>query len=327
MNESKYLFIVLIITLLTRYNEVLSQMRTDELVIKNAVIAHRGMPYHAPEETAPSYWLAKKLGADYLEADLQRTKDGIIICLHDDNLQRTTNIKTIYPDRAHLPLNMFTLEELKKLDAGTWFNDANPGQARDSYIGLSILTLHELIDIAEANNDFIGLYLETKKPELFPNIERDLFELLSKRGWVNNPKKKLILQSFSNRSLKLLNMYFEETPKCMLIWNDEEFLVGGVTREKLKSALLFGKKHGAEIIGPSFNGDLNDYYNLMENWMVKMYHDMGYIIHPYTFDTKNDIRNILPLSDGQFSNRSDLLLDYFDRQHKSINEILTELNY
>ncbi len=326
MNPSKYFYIALTIILLSNNYKALNQMKSNELVVTNAVIAHRGMPRNAPEETAPSYWLAKNLGADYLEADLQRTKDGVIICLHDNDLKRTTNIEEVFPGRALFPASMFTLAELKKLDAGTWFNKANPDFARESYVGLSILTLDELIDIAEANNDSIGLYLETKKPELFPNIEKELFELLDKRGWVDNPNKKLILQTFSNTSLKLLNQYFPNTPKCMLLWNGEEFLFGGVTPSKLKNALEFGVEHGAGIVGPSFKGEMNEYFNLMEDWMLEMYHSMGYIIHPYTFDTKSDL-SYTKKSEGQFTNRTDLLLNYYGREHKSINAILTELNY
>ena len=326
MNSSKYLYIPLIILLLSFNHKVISQMKSPEFIVNNAVIAHRGMPRHAPEETAPSYWLAKSLGADYLEADLQRTKDGVIICLHDNNLQRTTNIDAVYPKRASQSANMFTLAELKKLDAGAWFNTAYPEQARESYIGLPILTLEELIDIAEANNDSIGLYLETKEPALFPNIEKELYELLKKKGWVNNPKKKLILQTFSSKSLTLLNQYIPNTPKCMLLWNDEEFLADGITPKKLKKALKFGKQHGATIVGPSFSGEMNSYFNLMEDWMVEMYHSMGYIIHPYTFDTSSDL-TYTQQSDGQFTNRADLLLDFYKKEHKSINEILSELNY
>ncbi len=326
MNSSKYLFIVLIIIYLTSCKEVSNQDKLQNMVIENAVIAHRGMPRHAPEETAPSYWLAKKLGADYLEADLQRTKDGIIICLHDNNLKRTTNIEEVYPDRSDDPVSMFTLAELKKLDAGSWFNKTNPDFARPSFNGLHIITLTELIDIAEADHGNIGLYLETKNPELFPNIEKDLFDLLDARGWANNPDKKLILQTFSIESLKNLNEHFSNTPKCMLLWNDEEFLIGGVTPEKLQKALSYGKVYGANIVGPSFKGELNDYYNLMEDWMVELYHDNNYIIHPYTFDTQSDL-NYAPFCEGQFTNRSDLLLDYYKREHKSIEKILIELNY
>ncbi len=326
MNPSKYLYIILIIITLKGCDKVNNQDKPTNMVVKNAVIAHRGMPKHAPEETAPSYWLAKKLGADYLEADLQRTKDGVIICLHDNNLKRTSNIEEIYPQRADEPVSKFTLAELKKLDAGSWFNKANPEQARESYVGLSIITLGELIAIAEADSSITGLYLETKNPELFPGIEKDLFAFLTTKGWVNNPAKKLVLQTFSIKSLKYLNKYFSNTPKCMLLWNGEEFLIGNANQEKLQKALSYGKVYGANIVGPSFTGTQNNYYNLMEDWMIALYHKNNYLIHPYTFDTETDLK-YAPLSDGQFSNRSDLLLDYYKRTHHPINDILVELQY
>ena len=61
-------------------------------VPRPAIIAHRGASYFAPEETAPAYLLAREMGVDYLELDLQRTKDGVLIALHDDDLRRTTNV-------------------------------------------------------------------------------------------------------------------------------------------------------------------------------------------------------------------------------------------
>lgn len=327
MNLNIFFINILIINLLFTFNKVLGQENIDISASKNVIIAHRGMPRHAPEETAPSYLLAKELGVDYLEADLQRTKDSVIICLHDANLKRTTNIEEVFPKRANLPVSSFTLSELKQLDAGSWFNKKYPKHSRKRYQNLKILTLEELIDIAEAGEQSTGIYLETKRPELFPGIEKQLFHLLSDKGWVNNPNKNLILQTFSTKSLELLNQYFPDTPKCMLIWNREEFLKGGVNPKKLEQALVFGKSHGASIVGPSFKGAKNLYPNLMKKWMVEMYREMGYTIHPYTFDTEADIKKYAPLSDGQFTNRSDLLLDYYKRPHETVDNLLNDLGY
>ena len=62
------------------------------------VIAHRGASYDAPEETEPAYLLARELGAAYLELDLQRTADGVLIAFHDDDLRRTTDVEAIFPE-------------------------------------------------------------------------------------------------------------------------------------------------------------------------------------------------------------------------------------
>ncbi len=65
-------------------------------------IAHRGASAYAPEHTLAAYRLAIQQGADYVEPDLQLTKDGVLVCLHDTTLERTTNVRTVYPDRGRL---------------------------------------------------------------------------------------------------------------------------------------------------------------------------------------------------------------------------------
>lgn len=96
-------------------------------------IAHRGASAYAPEHTLAAYELAIAQGADFVEQDLAVTKDGVLICLHDPSLERTTDVATRFPDRfteitfegrrrkAWLA-NDFTLAEIKTLDAGTWFD-------------------------------------------------------------------------------------------------------------------------------------------------------------------------------------------------------------
>ena len=61
-----------------------------------AVMAHRGSTYWAPEETESAWRWAREMGADYLESDLQCSKDGVIIANHDDNLKRTTNVEELF---------------------------------------------------------------------------------------------------------------------------------------------------------------------------------------------------------------------------------------
>ena len=139
-----------------------AELATNEGIPYPAVIAHRGASYDAPESTAAAYKVARDLGADYLELDLQRSKDGVLFALHDDNLQRTTDVASKFPERKDSPANAFTLAELKTLDAGSWFNSAYPDRARPAYAGLKILTLDEVIDIAQGNPlHKPGLYIET----------------------------------------------------------------------------------------------------------------------------------------------------------------------
>ena len=116
---------------------------------KNIIIAHRGTEFWAPEESEAAMRWARNMGADYLECDLQKTKDGVILALHDESLLRTTDVEVVYPNRKNDYTSAFTYQELLKLDIGSWFNEANPEQARASFVGQDILTLEDVLAIAE----------------------------------------------------------------------------------------------------------------------------------------------------------------------------------
>ena len=126
-----------------------SAKKVRDYMMKDMVIAHRGTTYWAPEETESAFRWARNIGADYLELDLQITKDSFLIALHDNDLRRTTNISSVFPERDSLPTLNFTLKELRSLDAGSWFNISRPDQARKSFENLKIMTLKDVIMIAE----------------------------------------------------------------------------------------------------------------------------------------------------------------------------------
>jgi glycerophosphoryl diester phosphodiesterase len=297
-----------------------------------AVIAHRGASFDAPESTAAAYKLARDLGADYLEMDLQRSKDGVLFALHDNNLQRTTDVATRFPDRKDSPANAFTMAELKTLDAGSWFNTAYPDRARPSYAGLKILTLDEIIDIAQGNPlHKPGLYIETKEPKQFPGIERDLKDKLQDRGWlspagsklaksdlaVGQGKGKVVLQTFEKSSLELLEKEMPKVPKILLLWVGEgsiepkskvTFAESGdkdkatyyakqepKDKAEFQQWVEYAKAQGAIGIGPSAaltQGGDQSYSDLVKPWMNQFTHDQGLLVHVYTIDDAVDYQKV-----------------------------------
>ncbi|WP_371919613.1 glycerophosphodiester phosphodiesterase [Pseudomonas sp. BBP2017] len=304
-----------------------------------AVIAHRGASFDAPESTAPAYLLARELGADYLELDLQRSKDGVLVAVHDDNLQRTSDVAQRFPERKDSPVSAFTLAELKSLDAGSWFNQANPERARERFKGLQILTLDEVMDIAEGHPDKRpGLYIETKVPTLFPDIEADLKARLQARGWLDRPGR-VVLQSFDRNSLALLHKEMPQVPKVLLLWigkgniepaSRQSFAESGETdkaafyarqqpRDKAEFArwLDYAKDAGAIATGPSAAltaGGAQSYADLVQPWMNQLTHDKDLLVHVYTVDEDVDFAKVMAAGvDGIFTNRSGQLLRYFAR--------------
>lgn len=89
-------------------------------------IAHRGARSLAPENTLAAARVAYEIGADLWELDVAMTADGELFLVHDDTLARTSNVEAIFPDRAPWSNHLFTLEEVRRLDFGTWFLEKDP---------------------------------------------------------------------------------------------------------------------------------------------------------------------------------------------------------
>ncbi len=85
------------------------------------VTGHRGGRALGPENTLAAARAGHAAGADMWELDTQLTKDLMPMVLHDATLKRTTNVAKVFPKRANAPLSAFTVAEVKKLDAGSWW--------------------------------------------------------------------------------------------------------------------------------------------------------------------------------------------------------------
>ncbi|MFI1361506.1 glycerophosphodiester phosphodiesterase [Streptomyces griseochromogenes] len=163
---------------------------------KPTVIAHRGASAYAPENTLASIDKAAKLGFSWVENDVQRTKDGELVVIHDDSLERTTNVKKVFPGRAPWKVKDFTAAEIARLDAGSWFSPA--------YAGTRVPTLRQYMCRVEHNHE--KLLLEIKNPELYPGIEQQTLKLLGNAGWLDRQHLgRLIVQSFSADSVRTVH--------------------------------------------------------------------------------------------------------------------------
>src|SRR5687768_8208244 len=134
---------------------------------KKQLVAHRGASAYAPEHTLEAYRLALEQGADFVEQDLAVTKDGVLVCIHDLTLERTTNVEEVFPDRfvedkrggtslRSWRVHDFTLAEIERLDAGSWFHP--------KFAGARIPTFQHAIDLVRGK---AGLYPELKDPAFY----------------------------------------------------------------------------------------------------------------------------------------------------------------
>ena len=117
---------------------------------KNTIIAHRGASEIAPENTLIAFQYAKNNNINWIEFDIQLTQDNIPVVIHDSNLDRTTNSR----ENIDIDINIDQIKynDLKKLDAGSWFNQ--------KFKSTKIPSFQETFEFCNNNN--INLCIEIK---------------------------------------------------------------------------------------------------------------------------------------------------------------------
>lgn len=164
-------------------------------------VAHRGASAYAPENTIEAFRLAARQGADMFELDVQQTEDDELILMHDTTLARTTNAESVFPGRAPWRVADFTLEEIRELDAGSWFGPA--------FAGEPVPTLEEALE--EMRGTGLGLLLEIKAPHLYPGIEERTAREL-RRSW----RGEVAVQSFDWDSMRTFHRVMPGVPVGLL---------------------------------------------------------------------------------------------------------------
>ncbi|WP_429877385.1 glycerophosphodiester phosphodiesterase [Fictibacillus sp. NRS-1165] len=241
-------------------------------------VAHRGASGYAPEHTLTSYHMGDKMHGDYIEIDLQMTKDGKLIAMHDETVDRTTNGTGKVKD--------FTLKQIKQLDAGSWFNEKYPQYAKPMYKGLKVPTLEEIFKTFGKNKNY---YIETKSPDVYPGMEEKLLQLVNQYH-IN--KDTLLVQSFSKDSLLKVHKLDPSLKLIQLLEYKENAVL---TDQDLTSY-----KQYAAGIGPNFN--------YLDKAYVQKAVKSGLEIHPYTVNETTDMKRLMDWGvTGMFTNFPDRL--------------------
>lgn len=247
-------------------------------------VAHRGASAYAPEHTLPSYKLGDKMKGDYIEIDLQMTQDGHLICMHDETLDRTTNGSDQVKDH--------TLAEIKKLDAGSWFNEKYPQYAKPEYAGQQVPTLDEVLEHFGPNKKY---YIETKAPHVYPGMEEKLLETLERHRLLRKNslrKGHVLIQSFSQESLLKVHRLNPDIPLVQLLSYPSP---ATITDEELAAV-----KSYAIGVGPNFQ--------MVDREYVQKVRKHGLDIHPYTVNSKEDMKKLIDWGvTGMFTNHPDRL--------------------
>ena len=163
----------------------------------------------APENTLAAVRSAVAAGADHVEVDVQRTRDGALVVVHDTTLVRTTDAALVLGGASPWRVGELTLAQVQRLDAGAWHHPA--------YGGERVPLLREVLDTLAGTRT--GLLLEVKAPHLYPGVEADVAaELRAHPHWRGHAARtgRLVVQSFDHRVMRAFKELAPDVPVGLL---------------------------------------------------------------------------------------------------------------
>lgn len=232
-------------------------------------LGHRGASHDAPQNTLAAFRLANEYGADGYELDVQLTKDGVPVVIHDFIVDKTTD--------GIGPVAGFTLAALKRLDAGVRFSP--------QFAGERIPTLAEVFDVLEPHS-IVNVELKTKS--LGDNgLERATIQLIRERGL----QDRVILSSFNPFSLLRVRRMAPELKIGLLYAPDLPLY--------LRKAWL------RPVVQPHA---LHPHFRMVDERYMRWAKQRGYEVNVWTVDDPEDMRRLAMLGvNAIITNRPDVL--------------------
>ncbi|WP_349408871.1 glycerophosphodiester phosphodiesterase [Pseudalkalibacillus sp. SCS-8] len=220
------------------------------------VVAHRGAAGYAPENTIAAFEKAVDMDSDYIELDVQMSKDGQLVVIHDTTVDRTTDGTGKVGD--------LTYDALRELDAGSWF--------APEFKGEHLPTLGEVLDEFRGKTKFL---IELKAPSLYPGIEEKVAKALEARDMDDPEDDSVIVQSFDFNSMKMFNELNDDVPVGVLTWKSED-----LTPEALEAFTEY-----ADYVNPS--------KSKVDRELVNQIHDLDMGIMPWTVRAQEDVQPLM----------------------------------
>ncbi len=236
---------------------------------KIKVIAHRGFSGIAPENTLIAIKKALELGVDFIEIDIHQTKDNVVVVIHDDAIDRTTNGAGEVKD--------YTYAELQQFDAGIWKGAQFKGE--------KIPTLDEVLTLIKGKSK---LLIEIKDTyNAYYGIEERALELIER----HSAKKWCVLQSFDDFSLEHVKLI--DRSSSFELHKLLEFDISSLFDEINDGVYRYVKA-------------INIDYELLTKEIVEKIHQNGFKVYTWTVNTEEAIKSVIEIGvDGIISNFPD----------------------
>lgn len=236
------------------------------------IIAHRGASAYYPENTMAAFKAAVEMNAEMIELDVLISKDGIPVVLHDALLTARTDGRGMVSD--------YTVNELKKLDAGSWFDDRFSDQ--------QIPTLNEVLEFAAGK---IAVNIEIKTEAVTDQLKGGVVERSMKLVKKHEMEDYVLFSSFNYQAIEHVKKLDPEMPAALLFNRAQ-------SRRKLPHELV--EEYNADAFNCS-------YRQLTKRRLISLReHNIPSFI--YTVDLKHRMRKLIAAGvNGIFTNKPDLL--------------------
>ena len=250
------------------------------------VVAHRGSSGVHAEHTITAYEKAVVEGADALECDVRLTRDGVLVCVHDRRIDRTSD--------GHGVVSTLELSELAELDFASWKQRDHDPLLEASWEepdtdGGKVLTLERLLRLALDSERPVQLHIETKHPTRYGGlVERALVDLLARYGLaqpLTRSASRVTVMSFAATSLRRVHAMAPSVPTVLLMSRVPLRYRDGTLPPRVS------------IAGPSLE------VLKAHPRYVERVHAAGNRLHVWTVDSESDIEMVLGLGvDAVISN-------------------------
>jgi len=228
------------------------------------IIAHRGASGFAPENTMAAFELAERLGTDFIEFDVRMSKDGELVIIHDETVDRTTNFTGNVKD--------YTLRELQGMDAAIHFHPL--------YAEQPIVTLSEVMNRFAGK---IGMLIEIKDPRAYPGIEEKVAEVVRRYELLQDMEGTkdsagtegsagIIIQSFDFESARKIHNLLPDISVGVLIHAGQHPL-SGETLDKLASYASY-INYSHDLLDKEIVREIHDRNRKVMAWTIRKERDM-----------------------------------------------------
>lgn len=293
-------FIILAILILYTYTRFLRASKQQPIfpqLQKPFIFAHQGGEALAPTNTMAAFKIADALGEiDFLDIDVHMTKDGYLVGIHDNTVDRTTN--------GHGRVDSYTLAEIQQLDAGYWFKDLQGNHSyRDK--GVHIAALEEIFR-TYASKFYFHFEMKDSYPKIGSSqIEEKLWTLLQQYQM----EERVIVSSFQQ---KIVARFQRLSNGQTIVGAGRAEVAQFVFAHKLRLPGLYCRRSNVLSIPTTSLG-----INLKDQSLINGAHRLGMHLYYWTIDDKATMTELLAMgADGLFTNRPDLLKEVLQEMHR-----------